>query len=598
MVKSAVPTRLLTAYLSPPRKKTFEYTGLVWFLERESKLHRPSVPSKCAGRCRVTRSLWSEYLSTSAPASGRITQDQHFARDAGIGDCLTEPRGSGHERRAMKSQEVPTAAQQGKDSRPPDWSRDGILTSLAAGGDHALMHAFPQGAVFAFDGDLRYLSAGGLGLADVGLSPASLEGKTIFEAFAPGTSSMIEPYYRAALRGESTTWDVPFEGRIYSQRLAPITDETGAVVAGLGFTQDVTEARALEQALREAEQRTGLTFEHAPIGQAIVELDGRWRQVNAALIRLIGYSEDRLLQMTFQDITHPDDLDLDLDHLSKLIAGHVNSYQIEKRYFTSDGGIVWVWLSVALVRDGEGSPLYFIAQIEDITERKHQQQALHDLTAMLAHDLRTPATVIRGFAELLTAETDLSDDQRKNYTNRIGSAARSMTMLLENALTAATLKTGQLQPKPEQVAVSSVVHDLIRDLAGATALDVDLSGLGDNQVWIDRVHLVQVLGNLVTNAIKYGGDRVTIASHTDGDDVVLSIADRGPGVEPDFAPHLFERHTRSTAAHHSEQRGSGLGLYIVRNLLTVNGGAIDYAPRRGGGAEFTLRLPRDPRSAA
>ena len=96
---------------------------------------------------------------------------------------------------------------------------------------------------------------------------------------------------------------------------------TGGIAAGLGLAQDVTEARAAEHTLKESEERNRLTFEHAPTGQAIVELDGGWRQVNAALTRLLGYSEDQLLKMTFQDITHPDDLELDLTHLNRLIAG-------------------------------------------------------------------------------------------------------------------------------------------------------------------------------------------------------------------------------------------------------------------------------------
>lgn len=252
------------------------------------------------------------------------------------------------------------------------------------------MYSFPDGAVFAFDHDLRFLSAGGAGLADAGLSRDMLEGKTIFEAFSEDTAAAIEPLYRAALDGMTTGMDVPYEGRTYVQRVAPVRDLDGNVVAGLEFTHDVSEALAAESALRESEERNHLTLEHAPIGMALVELDGRWRNVNSALTKLFGYTEVQLLTMTFQEITHPDDLDLDLGHLGRLIAGETDSYQIEKRYFTSAGRTVWALLSVSLVRDGESAPLYFISQVQDISDRKRQQQALQDVTAMLAHDLRTP----------------------------------------------------------------------------------------------------------------------------------------------------------------------------------------------------------------
>ncbi|HEV8176970.1 MAG TPA: PAS domain-containing protein, partial [Gemmatimonadales bacterium] len=117
-------------------------------------------------------------------------------------------------------------------------ARADALAALAGAGDNPFMRSFPQGAVFTWDHDLRYLSSGGQGLADVGLSREMLEGRTIFEVFPAETASAIEPLYRAALRGESTTIDVPYAGRVYSQRLSPVLDRDGSIVAGMGFTQD------------------------------------------------------------------------------------------------------------------------------------------------------------------------------------------------------------------------------------------------------------------------------------------------------------------------------------------------------------------------
>lgn len=472
-------------------------------------------------------------------------------------------------------------------------SGDEAVAYLRDAGDHPLMYSFPQGAIFAFDRDLRYLAAGGKGLADVGLSREMLEGRTIFEAFPEATAAVIEPYYRAALAGATTTWDVPYEGHIYSQRLAPVTDASGSVVAGIGFTQDVTEARASERALRESEERIRLTFEHAPIGKAIVELDGTWRQVNVALTTLLGYSEEQLLQLTFQDIAHPDDIDLDLGLLDQLVAGDIGSYQMEKRYFTASGHIVWVLLSVSLVRDVDGSPMYFISQIQDITARKRQNQALQDLTAMLAHDLRTPATVILGFAELLAGSPGADAQVVAAQATRICAAARSMTDLLDNALTAATLGSGQLVASPASVhlqrSVEATTHTL--DLG---SVSTDASGLGDLVAWVDPVHLNQVITNLLTNAGKYGGDKIVISASTEPGLVRVSVADNGRGVEPDFVQHLFDRFSRSEAARDGRKPGTGLGLYIARDLLAANGGTIGYTTSQMGGAEFTIVLRAAP----
>lgn len=455
------------------------------------------------------------------------------------------------------------------------------------------MQSFPQGAVFSFDHDLRYLSAGGLGLGDVGLSREMLEGRTIFEAFPAETAAAIEPLYRAALRGESTTIDVPYGGRVFQQRLAPVFDE-GEIIAGLGFTQDVTEARAAVAALRASEQRLRLTFDHAPIGEAIVELDGRWREVNSAMTTLTGYSREQLLDLTFQDITHPDDLDLDLDHLHRLVAGEISSYTIEKRYVTAGQSIVWVSLSVVLVRDAHDEPLYFISQIKDITEQKRQHLAMQDLTAMLAHDLRTPATVITGFLDVVLDSWDeQGEQQRLDMLQRVRAAARSVQTLLENSLTATALDADGLTARPSEVDVAQLVKEVLLSVPHEGA-EVDLSGLRHVSCWVDASHLSQVLGNLVTNAVKYGGPTIRLTAEEVGGQALITCSDDGPGVPPEFVPELFERFSRSEDARRGSQKGSGLGLHIVRDLLALNDGSIDYQEAPGGGAAFVLRLPLPP----
>src|SRR5690242_21725199 len=109
---------------------------------------------------------------------------------------------------------------------------------------------------------------------------------------------------------------------------------------------------------------------------AIVALDGRFLQVNRSLCRIVGYSEQELLVRDFQSITHADDLNADLAHVRELIAGKTTDYQMVKRYIHKQGHLVWILLSVSMVRDELGKPLYFIAQIQDITRRQQAEEAL------------------------------------------------------------------------------------------------------------------------------------------------------------------------------------------------------------------------------
>ncbi|MBN7796827.1 GAF domain-containing protein [Parahaliea mediterranea] len=155
--------------------------------------------------------------------------------------------------------------------------------------------------------------------------------------------------------------------------------------------------RIVERELTEREREVALArmnenierfesaFQYAAIGMALVSLEGQWLRVNRALVDLLGYSEDELLRMDFQRITHPDDLDTDLELVRELLDKKRDSYRMEKRYFHRDGHIVWGLLSVSVVRFANGRLRYFVSQIQDITDRKlAEQPSLDTATAISA----------------------------------------------------------------------------------------------------------------------------------------------------------------------------------------------------------------------
>lgn len=158
--------------------------------------------------------------------------------------------------------------------------------------------------------------------------------------------------------------------------ITAVYDPQGKLTGFSKITRDLTDWKSTQAALKLSEQRFSSAFEHAAIGIALVAPDGRWLKVNRAVCDLVGYTSDELLEKSFQDITHPDDLETDLENVQRLLSGEISSYQMEKRYFHKAGHIVWVLLSVSLVRSDEGEPLYFIAQIQNISKRKRAEEAL------------------------------------------------------------------------------------------------------------------------------------------------------------------------------------------------------------------------------
>jgi PAS domain S-box-containing protein len=152
--------------------------------------------------------------------------------------------------------------------------------------------------------------------------------------------------------------------------------ENDECISIFGTLEDITTQVNMIRAMEEREEKFHQAFDYAPIGMAIVATDGHWIKVNNSLCSLLGYSEEEFLKHTFQDFTHPDDLNIDLNYMHRLLRDEIPSYNMEKRYFHKDGHQIWIYLSVTLVRDADNLPLYFISQIKDITERKRSMEIL------------------------------------------------------------------------------------------------------------------------------------------------------------------------------------------------------------------------------
>ncbi|BCB26742.1 hypothetical protein SKTS_16280 [Sulfurimicrobium lacus] len=175
------------------------------------------------------------------------------------------------------------------------------------------------------------------------------------------------------------------------------------------------------ESLYNSEERFLDAFENAPIGMAIVALDGTFSKVNQALCQILGYERAELKKLRFQDITHPDDLDADLANIKRLLDGEIGAFQMEKRYIRSDDQIVWVQVTGSIVRDAKNTPLHFLAQVENITDRKKVEAqieflAYHDALTKLPNRL-----LARDHLEMAIA-----------YTERAGTKTAVLFLDLDN----------------------------------------------------------------------------------------------------------------------------------------------------------------------
>ncbi|HEY9649651.1 MAG TPA: PAS domain S-box protein, partial [Coleofasciculaceae cyanobacterium] len=173
-----------------------------------------------------------------------------------------------------------------------------------------------------------------------------------------------------------------------------VNDESGNLHRIVGISEDCTERKQLELALQQSEKRFRSAFETAAVGMCLVSPEGRCLDANRSVCQLLGYSKQELLTLTWREITYPEDVETDLKLAQQLWDGEISSYQLEKRYLHKRGQIIWGLLSVSLIRDLRQNPLYFIGQLQDISDRKAAELSLRTVSDRLQYLLTASPAVI------------------------------------------------------------------------------------------------------------------------------------------------------------------------------------------------------------
>ncbi len=388
--------------------------------------------------------------------------------------------------------------------------------------------------------------------------------------------------------------------------------ETAVRERTAALESEVRERGIAEAALRESEQRFRSILDNVPIGMRYTDLHGQVIQTNPALRELTGYSEAELLELHASAYTHPDDAPQDAALTAQLARGEIPMYRRHQRYIAKGGEIVWVRVTVSLLRDAHGQPLRLVAVVENITEHLRLEEAEHarevaessnraksEFLSRMSHELRTPLNAMLGFAQLLELDRrhPLAAAQQP-WVAQIQQAGWHLLEMINDVLDLSRIESGQLRLQTKVLNLSELFNaslSMVEGLAQGRRISVstDLAD-GAGSVMGDATRVTQILTNLLSNAVKYNveGGRIHVSSrHVGAERVEISVTDTGMGMTPEQLAQLFQPFNRLGRERSTQQEGTGIGLVIAQRLAELMGGSLHARSVTGQGSSFFLTLP-------
>lgn len=384
------------------------------------------------------------------------------------------------------------------------------------------------------------------------------------------------------------------------------------------IARDVTERIRTQRAIRESEEKyrniteniDDFLFTFERIGLSLRPIF-----CTSSIQKVTGYTQAEFLtdSKLFLKSVHPNDFTQIKPKLINLLKSRIQlSGEFEFRIINKQGNIVWVRAKVNLVRSGTGRIQKIFGLVSDVTFRKRAEEELKKSTqnliklnetkdrfiSIISHDLRTPFSSILGFTDLLANDEDLTEDERKQYVKYIQESSRSMLALVNSLLDWTRLQTGRIKFEPQKIDISKIITDSVNALSGvAIQKGIEVVSLLKQSLYlfVDKSLITQVFNNLISNAIKFTnkGGFISISSEAiiNSRFIKFSVKDTGVGMKEDELAKLFSVDTKFTSEGTAGEKGSGLGLSLVKEIIEKHGGTISVESEYGKGTEFIFTLP-------
>ena len=436
--------------------------------------------------------------------------------------------------------------------------------------------------------------------------------------------SNIQPRLERSLAGEVQQYEDWFNydddcRRFVRVTYSPHSETDGSITGVLASLHDLTELKQTEEYLRKSEENLRRYFDQPLLGMAISNPDKSWQDVNSCFCKMLGYSHSEMLQKNWEEMTHPDDLALNVCYFDRALAGKIEGYVMDKRFICKNGDIIYTSISAQCLRNLDKSVNSFVVMVQDISDRKQAEAQLlrtneqlaratrmkDEFLANMSHELRTPLNAILGMTEALQEQIlgSINEKQLKALQT-VERSGNHLLSLINDILDVAKIESGQIELDCALVNVTALCQSsliFIKQQAQKKSIQLEIKlprNLPDQL--LDERRIRQVLINLLNNAVKFTleGGRITLevtkqesqkSLHTN-DWIRFAITDTGIGIAPENIEKLFQPFIQIDSALNRQYSGTGLGLALVKQIVELHGGKVGLTSELGVGSCFTIDL--------
>ena len=366
-------------------------------------------------------------------------------------------------------------------------------------------------------------------------------------------------------------------------------DEVGQLAASLNLMADRLQAN-LDQLDQERDRMETILTSMAD-GIVVTDKSGAITLFNRAAERLFGLSSEQVIEKQIEVLAALPEMS---DMARRMLSG---AKPLRKELRTAVPADRILNVHAAAVHDRKGDIAGSVCVLADVTEVRRQAEIRKDFVANVSHELRTPVASIRALVGALQSGAWEDSAIAERFLSSLDAEAERLSLLLNDLLNLSELESGKMQPKRTIVSLGEIAEEAAAGLSGKArqyGVRVSVDVPSDITAYVDKRQMLQVLQNLIDNAVKYTGDSGFVnitAAETDGE-VILSVRDTGVGIPPSDLDRIFERFYRVDKARSRQLGGTGLGLSIVRDIVDAHGGRITVDSQVGAGSTFTIALPK------